>query len=168
MSNKIHGVFAIIFSKDKKEMVMVKRRDFPLWVFPGGGVEDGETPEEACEREVHEETGLRCKVTRQVTKFHQKALFRIDAALFECEVLDGDLTVTDETKGAAFFPITEPPKPLLPMFKEFLEYTLMASPPSQGLLKTVTLPEGIKFLIRHPNIVIRFLITKLGLHINSK
>lgn len=28
------------------------------WVFPGGGIEEGETPEEAVVREVKEETGL--------------------------------------------------------------------------------------------------------------
>lgn len=28
-----------------------------LWMVPGGGFEDGETPEECCAREVEEETG---------------------------------------------------------------------------------------------------------------
>ena len=34
------------------------------WYTPGGGIEDGETPEEALEREVMEELSLRCRVLR--------------------------------------------------------------------------------------------------------
>jgi len=30
------------------------------WVAPGGGIKPGETPEKAAEREVREETGIRC------------------------------------------------------------------------------------------------------------
>ena len=33
-----------------------------LWAFPGGKVEDGETGEEACIREVYEETGVNVSI----------------------------------------------------------------------------------------------------------
>ena len=49
-----------VILKDK-EVLMVRQyveRGDMVWNFPGGGIEDNETPEEACIREVKEETGL--------------------------------------------------------------------------------------------------------------
>lgn len=40
-----------------QKLLLVKRRDVPVWVFPGGGIEKGETPERAVVREVFEESG---------------------------------------------------------------------------------------------------------------
>jgi 8-oxo-dGTP diphosphatase len=53
------GVGAVILVEGR--VVLVKRAHEPLkgeWNLPGGGVEVGETLEQACAREVLEETGL--------------------------------------------------------------------------------------------------------------
>lgn len=54
---------AIILQDDKILMVKqyVQRGDI-VWNYPGGGVEGNETPEEACIREVKEETGFDVKI----------------------------------------------------------------------------------------------------------
>ena len=58
-------------------ILLVQRGKEPLkgfWGLPGGGVELGETVEEALVREVHEETGLRIQVERFL--YYQDAINR--------------------------------------------------------------------------------------------
>lgn len=45
-------------------MVHIRRGDHDFWTLPGGGVEPGETPEQAVVREFKEETGLSTHVLR--------------------------------------------------------------------------------------------------------
>ncbi|MGM7700188.1 NUDIX hydrolase [Pseudalkalibacillus sp. Hm43] len=63
-----------IIMKDRK-ILMVKqhvKRGAIVWNFPGGGVEQDETPEEACIREVKEETGYDIRITSLFSKFKGK------------------------------------------------------------------------------------------------
>lgn len=61
-----NGAHAIVFNDDKSRVLMVKRRDVPVWVFPGGGIEPNEKPEDAAIRETEEESGYKVKVKRLV------------------------------------------------------------------------------------------------------
>lgn len=58
-----HEKVILIFSggcvfNDYGEVLLQRRGDSGKWGFPGGAIELGETPEEACIRELKEETGL--------------------------------------------------------------------------------------------------------------
>ena len=57
-------VSAIIVKNNKVLLIHRRKQGREYWVFPGGGIEKGETPEEAIIREVKEETGLEGKGTK--------------------------------------------------------------------------------------------------------
>jgi 8-oxo-dGTP pyrophosphatase MutT (NUDIX family) len=66
MTNK-DGSFVVIFKNDlKKEVFLVFRSDMSIWNLTGGGIEDGETPEEAVIRETFEETGFKIEILHKL------------------------------------------------------------------------------------------------------
>lgn len=58
-----------------------------LWMIPGGGLEDGETPEMCCVRETEEETGLLVRpVSQFLTLYEYYEEYRYVSHYFVCEV----------------------------------------------------------------------------------
>ncbi|WP_214698501.1 NUDIX hydrolase [Exiguobacterium sp. s57] len=51
---------------EEKKVLFVKNRDVQQWSLPSGGLEDGETPEQCCLREVLEETGYRISIDQRL------------------------------------------------------------------------------------------------------
>ena len=69
-------VVAAVVERDDGRILLARRLPDAhlggLWEFPGGAVEDGETPEEALARELVEELGVRITVAEPVTfAFHR-------------------------------------------------------------------------------------------------
>ncbi len=59
---------AILIHNDSIALIERQRAGMHYFTFPGGGVNDGETPEQAVLREVHEELGIQVRVLRLVAK----------------------------------------------------------------------------------------------------
>jgi 8-oxo-dGTP diphosphatase len=57
---------AIIIRENKVLVIHRQRDNLDYYVLPGGGVKVGETPEQACIREVEEETRLRAQAPLQI------------------------------------------------------------------------------------------------------
>ena len=70
------------------------------WLVPGGGLEEGETPETCCMREVEEETGFIVKPLRQfltLNEYYEEYLYT--GYFFVCEVTGkGRMRLTDVEK----------------------------------------------------------------------
>ena len=57
------GSAALCINEEKK-ILLVRNRDIQQWSLPSGGLEEGETLEQCCLREVFEETGYRISVNQ--------------------------------------------------------------------------------------------------------
>ena len=62
----------ILIQQDRIALIERMRKGRHYFAFPGGGLDDGETPAEAAVREAHEELGLQVAVERQVISFTWK------------------------------------------------------------------------------------------------
>ena len=98
------------------EILLTKRRDFPVWCLPGGGVDDGESLAQATIREAREETGLDVALT-QLVGLYSRPNWRNGGAhevLFAARSVRGVLQcATDETVDARYFGPDKLPEPLL-------------------------------------------------------
>src|SRR6266516_7245273 len=107
------GVFALIFD-DEGRILMGHRRDVDWWNLPGGGMEAGETVDEALCREVREETGLEVEV-EQLVGVYSKPQKQEVVLTFRCRIIGGTLHATEEIRESRYFapstlPSNTPPK----------------------------------------------------------
>lgn len=127
----------------------------------------GETPQEGIQREILEETGFTVKVERLVgayTPINRLARFTY---LYECSVVGGAPRLSRETRGVAFFPLKGLPKQLPPPYPEWIADAQLKAPPLYKPLQGVTYLILLKNLLLHPILVLRFLLSRLGLPINT-
>lgn len=74
---KTQGVKCII-SNDGKVLMIRNTYGHKLWTFPGGGIDQGETAEQAVKREVVEEVGVKVKNLRKIGEFTITAEYKRD------------------------------------------------------------------------------------------
>lgn len=156
---------AIIFSKDRHQVLVLQRCDVPIWVLPGGGIDQGESPEEAAIREVFEETGLHVIIKRKIAEYSPINRLTLRTHVFECEASDGKggLSIGSETRNIGFYPINKLPIPFFPVHGAWLKDALKnESFVIKRPISEVTYRELFKYFIRHPWWVIRFALTRLG------
>ena len=117
------GVFALIFNLEK-QILLGHRRDIDWWNLPGGGMESGETVDEALCREVREETGLEVKV-EQLVGVYSKPQKQEVVLTFLCQVIGGTLQSTEEIRESRYFAPDALPENTLPKHRQRIEDALL-------------------------------------------
>ncbi|KHJ63850.1 NUDIX domain-containing protein [Burkholderia glumae] len=117
------SVAAVIRDEDGRLLLQEKATGEP-WSLPAGGIELGESPEDAIVREVMEETGYDVSVSRVLGVFGGRSFrYRYPngdeveyvVTLFACKIIGGTGVPTDsETKSLKYFHRHEMPMLALP------------------------------------------------------
>jgi 8-oxo-dGTP diphosphatase len=89
------------------EVLVVHRPAYDDWSFPKGKLEPGEREDEAAVREVEEETGLRCRLEREVatTRYRDGSGRRKTVRYWLMTPVGGVLAPAHEADEARFVPV---------------------------------------------------------------
>ena len=93
------------------EIVLVRRSGYDEWSLPKGKLQAGETEAQAALREVQEETGLRCRLGREVgTSAYRDPKRRPKTVRYwEMTPTAGTLAAANEIDDARWVPLAEAP-----------------------------------------------------------
>jgi len=122
---KSAGSFSICQNHAGK-ILLVKRKDYPIWDLPGGKIESGESPKESAIRETFEETGFQIGNLSLVGTYFNPEL-EDRQYIFKAEILKGSLNFTgDETAQLDFFSPDKLPLLMVPHRKLQIRRTLQS------------------------------------------
>ena len=77
---------AVIIQNHKVALIKRIREEITYYVFPGGGVEEGETPEQAAVREAYEELGVQIRIIELLDTIY----FDGGQYYFTAEIISGE------------------------------------------------------------------------------
>jgi ADP-ribose pyrophosphatase YjhB (NUDIX family) len=96
------------------QLLLVREKADGGWTLPGGWADVGESPAQAAEREVWEETGFRVEAKKVIGIYDANRLGKLEffhayKIVFLCELISGNPTPSNETTEVAFFSKDEIP-----------------------------------------------------------
>ncbi|QXC59122.1 NUDIX hydrolase N-terminal domain-containing protein [Aquihabitans sp. G128] len=106
-----------VVGNDDGEILLIKRSDSGVWLYPTGWADVGYSPAEVAVKEVAEETGIHCEVVGLIAVldgfrlgFTRVPLYSL---VFHCRAVGGELAPHPlETDGAGWFARDALPEPL--------------------------------------------------------
>jgi 8-oxo-dGTP pyrophosphatase MutT (NUDIX family) len=106
----MRGAAAFVFDDAGRLLVVKENYGRYRWSLPGGAVEDGESPEDACVRETLEETGTEVQIETLVGTYE---LPDIVVYAYRCSIVHGDpvLQPTEELTAVEWLPPEAIPDP---------------------------------------------------------
>ena len=118
---------ALAIAVKDKDFLLIKRGLLPrkgMWAAPSGFIEIGETAEEACLRELKEETGVSGEIVKLVgvVRREDKEVYGdILVVEYLVKVVDGELNPGSDADDVRFFSAGELPDHYVDLFKEVIE-----------------------------------------------
>lgn len=164
----VEGVASVILSPDLHKVLLIKRRDVPVWALPGGGIDKGEDALTAIKREIKEETGLDVASIKYKGTYHPISNIASKTYLYT-GIAKSTQTIkqTEETVDCEFFPINNLPEDLVPFYKTWIEDSFSKDVFSKKLTY-ITYTALFFYIFTHPSYVLRFLLSRYKMHWNSK
>jgi len=159
----------VVTTPQHNKVLLVKRKDVPVWVLPGGGVDENETIEEAAKRELFEETGITSPFLQHVLSLTPINALSEPTHIFITFVPQEILAqhmfqdISDECDEIAIFSKDELPSMLFPIHRLWIHETLSIAEqgkkalPYTRKMDEVSYPWLIQTLILHPILSIRYL-----------
>jgi ADP-ribose pyrophosphatase YjhB (NUDIX family) len=96
-------------------ILLVRERSDGKWTLPGGWGDVNETPQEAVEKEIVQETGYTARAVKLAAVHDRRkrnvpnSVFYIWKLMFICEITGGAPQVSNETDAVEFFPVNALP-----------------------------------------------------------
>jgi len=161
------SVAAIVFSPCKKQVLLIQRKDVPVYALPGGGVEKGEDPLHAAIRETLEETHLTTTLDHIVGYYYPVSSLAHPTIVFQLHKVGGQEAPSEETLGCNYFPIDDLPSLLPPFYLEWIHDALQGPFPHFKPISSATTINLLKYLFTHPLHVLRFILARLKIPYNT-
>lgn len=152
------AAIGIVIDSDGR-ILWVKRRDLAIWVLPGGGIDDGETPEEAVIREVEEETGLTVSLVRKSTLLLPVNRWTRKTHIYVCRAEKGTPSPQPESAEVEYF--TTPPSPCFPLHEDWAKEALANQAFRVRPLHEFSWGRVGCFFLKHPIILFRYLLMRM-------
>jgi len=115
------GSFVVLTRKNKSEVFLVLRSDFPVWEPQGGGMEKDETPKQCAILEAHEETGFRIKIVRKVAEYINQKTKLVDSHIYEGKHLSGRYIKEYPECEGKWFSVNNLPKNMVAIRKMMIQ-----------------------------------------------
>lgn len=143
---KRQGCFTVVINEENK-VLLVKRKDFPIWDLPGGRLEKGESQEECAIRETLEETGYNIKIKRKIGEY-DRPQFNDMQHVFLGQIVGGTPIKTGtETSKLQWFPPKKLPLLLISdRRKQISDYLNHDYPVNKTLTETEQYISILRFL----------------------
>lgn len=162
------AAYGIVIRDDEPKTLLIRRRDTPVWVLPGGGIESDETPADACIRELKEETGLDVVITQKIAHYTPSNFLTAGVHIFRCRSIGGSLARGAETAEVGFYEPERVPGHLFKLHKRWIYDALSNSSQTlEGPITGASLIDAAWYLFCHPVISLRHLISRAGRPWNS-